>query len=117
MKANIRCAFFNSHRGGEMRKNTVAGSAVIMALGLSLMACQDTKARQETEQLKARVLELQKELGQMGNRVDQATTARDSLMKENATLRDENKRLKTKHPGTRTPKSKRRRTQTYHRTA
>jgi regulator of replication initiation timing len=100
-----------------MRENAVAGLAVTVALALSLMACQDTKARQENEQLKAHVLELQKELGQMGNRVDQATTARDSLMKENATLRDENKRLKTKRPGTKTPKSKRRRSQTYRRPA
>jgi regulator of replication initiation timing len=100
-----------------MRENTVARLAVTVALGLSLMACQDTKVRQENEQLKAHVLELQKELGQMGNRVDQATTARDSLMKENATLRDENNRLRTKHPATKTPKSRRRRSQTYHRPA
>jgi hypothetical protein len=45
-----------------MRPNTGAGLIVAVALGLSLTACQDTKVRQENEQLKAQVLELQKKL-------------------------------------------------------
>ena len=85
-----------------MRKNTVAGLLLAVALALSLMACQDTKARQENEQLKAQVLQLQKENGELGNRLD-------GLTKENAALREENEHLKAKHPKTRTPKSKRHR--------
>ena len=85
-----------------MRKNTVGGLLLAVALALSLMACQDTKARQENDQLKAQVLQLQKENGELGNRVD-------GLTKENAALREENERLKAKHPKTRTPKSKRHR--------
>ena len=85
-----------------MRKNTVAGLLLAAALALSLMACQDTKARQENEQLKAQVLQLQKENGELGNRLD-------GLTKENAALREENERLKAKHPKTKTPKPKRHR--------
>src|SRR5262249_34482012 len=92
----------NSYKGGTVRKNTVAGLLLAGALALSLMACQDTKARQENEQLKAQVQQLQKENGELGNRVD-------GLRKENAALRAENERLKARHPKTKTPKPKRRR--------
>lgn len=85
-----------------MRKNTLAGFVLAAALGLSLTACQDTKARQENEQLKAQILELQKESGELGNRVD-------VLTKENAKLKAENESLKAKHPAKKTRKSKRRR--------
>ena len=85
-----------------MRKNTVAGLLLAVALALSLMACQDTKARQENEQLKAQVLQLQKENGELGNRLD-------GLTKENAALREENERLKAKHPKTKAPRPKRHR--------
>lgn len=85
-----------------MRKNTVAGLLLAVALALSLVACQDTKAREENEQLKAQVQQLQKDKGELGNRVD-------GLTKENATLREENQRLKASRPKTRTPKHKRRR--------
>jgi regulator of replication initiation timing len=85
-----------------MRKNTLAGLALAVAVALSLVACRDTKARQENEQLKAQVLELQKESGELGNRID-------VLTKENAALKDENERLKAKRPATKARKSKRRR--------
>jgi hypothetical protein len=98
-----------------MRANTVAALAV--ALGLLLTACQDARARKENEQLKSQLLQLRKDLGDMGNRVDEATTARDRLTKENIALKDENKRLKTRHPGTKSPGSKRRRNQLHHRQA
>jgi regulator of replication initiation timing len=80
---------------------TVLGLAI--ALSLSLAACQDTKARQENEQLKAQVLQLQKDAGDLGNRID-------VLTKENTELKAENERLKAKHPAKKPSKSKRRRT-------
>jgi uncharacterized small protein (DUF1192 family) len=64
---------------------------VAVAIGLSLSACQDTKAREENEQLKAHVLQLQKDAGELGNRID-------VLTKENADLKAEIARLKAKHP-------------------
>jgi regulator of replication initiation timing len=82
-----------------MRKNVVAGLILAVALSLSLMACEDTKARQENEQLKAHVLELQKQTGDLGNRVD-------VLTKENAALKEENEQLKAKHTKTKTSKAK-----------
>jgi hypothetical protein len=100
---------------GTMRANTVAALAV--ALGLLLTACQDAGARKENEQLKSQILQLRKDLGDMGNRVDEATAARDRLMKENLALKDENNRLKARRPGTKRPPSKRRRNQLRHRPA
>jgi len=38
---------------------------------MPLIGCEDTKARQENEQLKAHVAELVKENGNLGNRVDE----------------------------------------------
>jgi uncharacterized protein HemX len=86
-----------------MRTNTIGSLALALALGLSLIACQDTKARQENEQLKARVSELEKENADLANRVD-------GLTKQNATLGEENDRLKAKNVQTkRSPKAKRHR--------
>ncbi len=86
-----------------MRKNTIAGLVLALALGLSLSGCQDTKAQQENEQLKARVAELQKENTDLGNRID-------GLTKENAALAEVNERLKAKNVQTKkTPKPKRHR--------
>jgi regulator of replication initiation timing len=85
-----------------MSKKTLAGLVLAVALGLSLTACQDTKAREENEQLKAQLLQLRKDSGELGNRVD-------VLTKENAELRDEVERLKKRHPVKKTPKSKSRR--------
>jgi len=81
--------------------------ALALCSALSLGACQDTKARQENVQLKAQVADLQKQLGEMGNRVDEATTAKNELMKENADLKQENDRLKARHGGAKKAKSKR----------
>ncbi len=72
-----------------MRKNTIAGLALAVGLGLSLAACQDTKARQENEQLKAHLSELEKDNGDLQNRID-------ALTQENADLKQENERLKAK---------------------
>ena len=70
-----------------MRKNTIAGLALAAVLSLSLVACQDTKARQENEQLKAHLSELEKDNGDLQNRID-------ALTQENADLKAENERLK-----------------------
>jgi regulator of replication initiation timing len=80
-----------------MRKNTMAGLLLTAALGLPLIGCEDTKARQENEQLKAHVAELAKDNGDLGNRVD-------ALTQENAALKQENEQLKAKK--TQTKKSK-----------
>ena len=86
-----------------MRTNTIGSLALALALGLPLIACQDTKARQENEQMKARVSELEKENAELANRVD-------GLTKQNATLGEENDRLKAKNVQTkRTPKANRHR--------
>jgi regulator of replication initiation timing len=83
--------------------------SLALAAALSLSACQDTKDRQENEQLKAHVLDLQKQLGDMGNRVDEASKARDDLTKENAALRQENDRLKARSGKKKAAKPRRRR--------
>jgi regulator of replication initiation timing len=88
-----------------MRKNALAGFILAVALSLSLMACEDTKARQENEQLKAQASELQKQNGELKNSVD-------VLTKENAALKEENEQLKAKHARTKIPKAKR-----HHRTS
>ena len=82
-----------------MRKNTLVGLLLVLALGLSLIGCQDTQTRQENEQLKAHVAELVKENGNLGNRVDELT-------QENATLKQENEQLKQKVKTKKTKKSK-----------
>jgi predicted RNase H-like nuclease (RuvC/YqgF family) len=70
-----------------MRKNTIAGLALAAVLSLSLAACQDTKARQENEQLKAHLSELEKDNGDLQNRID-------ALTQENSDLKAENEKLK-----------------------
>jgi len=86
-----------------MRTNTIGSLALALALGLPLIACQDTKAREENEQLKARVSELEKENSNLANRVD-------GLTKQNAMVGEENDRLKAKNAQTkRSPKAKRHR--------
>ena len=65
------------------------GLLFAVALGLSLIGCEDTKARQENEQLKAHVAELVKESGDLGNRVD-------ALTQENEQLKRKAKTKKTK---------------------
>ena len=92
-----------------MRKNTWAIFAVAAALSLPLTACKDTKTLQENEQLKAQVVELQKENGQLGNDLETMTAARDALQKENEKLKAEMKPRKTKRSGTKAASRKRRR--------
>jgi len=82
-----------------MRKNTLVSLLLGVALSLLLIGCEDTKARQENEQLKAHVAELAKENGNLGNRVDELT-------QENATLKQENEQLKRAAKTKKTKKSK-----------
>jgi len=82
-----------------MRKNTVVSLLLGIALVLSLIGCEDTKARQENEQLKVHVAELVKENGSLGNRVDELT-------QENTALKQENEQLKRKAKTKKTKKSK-----------
>jgi len=82
-----------------MRKNTMASLLLVVALDLPLIACEDTKARQENEQLKAHVAELVKENGDLGNRVDELT-------QENTALKQENEGLKAKRSHTKSTKTK-----------
>jgi hypothetical protein len=77
-------------------KSTWAGLAVAVALSLSLTACKDTKTLQENDELKAKVAELQKENGQMGNDLETVTADRDALKKENAALKAQIKPRKAK---------------------
>jgi len=78
------------------RKNLGAMLAVAAALSLPLAGCQDAKTLQENEQLKAKVAELQKENGQVGNDLETMTTSRDALMQENEKLKAQIKALKPK---------------------
>jgi regulator of replication initiation timing len=90
-----------------MHKKTMASLLFATALGLPLIACEDTKARQENEQLKAHVAELVKENGNLGNSVD-------ALTQENAALKEENERLKAKKGQTKSSKTKHHRHTTKH---
>jgi cell division protein FtsB len=75
--------------GEMMSKSVLSGFVVAVALVFSLMACSNTKTRQENEQLKAHVLQLQKDTGDLGNRVD-------VLTKENADLKAQIAQMKKK---------------------
>ena len=95
-----------------MRKNYVAGLVMAVALSLSLAACKDTKTLQENEQLKAHVAELQKENGELGNRLETETASGAALAKENDALKSEIKSLKAKHPAAKSTRRKHRRSRT-----
>ena len=82
-----------------MRKNTVLSLLFALALFLSMTGCEDAKARQENEQLKAHVAELVKEIGNLQSREDELT-------QENAALKQENDQLKRTAKTKKTKKSK-----------
>jgi peptidoglycan hydrolase CwlO-like protein len=91
------------------RRKMWATLAMAVVLSLPLAACKDTKTLDENEQLKAKVAELQKENGQVGNELEIMTAARDTLAKENEKLKAELKAKKTKHSGKKTAIKKHRR--------
>jgi len=81
-----------------MRKNSVASLVLAASLGLPLAACQDTKARQENEQLKGQLADLTKQNADLSGRVD-------ALAKENSDLSAENEKLKAQIPHKKVAKS------------
>ena len=80
------------------RKSNWAILAMVAVLRCQLAACKDTKTLQENEQLKAKVANLQKENGQVGNDLESMKAERDTLAKENERLKAEVKALKGKSP-------------------
>ena len=86
-----------------MQKNTVACFVLAATLGMPLLGCQDTKARQENVQLKELIVGFQNTNSELQVRID-------SLTKENAQLKDENERLKASHSKTKPHKPKHHRT-------
>jgi len=74
-----------------MRIKGVASLLLAASLGLPFAACQDTKARQENEQLKTQLAEVQKQNTDLSGRVD-------ALAKENSDLSAENEKLKAQIP-------------------
>jgi FtsZ-binding cell division protein ZapB len=78
-------------------KNSWVILAFAALLTLPLTACKDSKTLQENEQLKAKVAELQKENGQVGNDLDAMTYARDDLTKQNEVLKSQLSACKGKH--------------------
>ncbi|MCL4524713.1 MAG: hypothetical protein M1453_08075 [Acidobacteria bacterium] len=79
-----------------MRKTSIATLVLAVALGLSAAACEDKQARQENEQLKAQISQMQKENGELRTQLEQVTIARDGLAKENEDLRAQNEKLMAK---------------------
>jgi FtsZ-binding cell division protein ZapB len=79
------------------RKNSWVTLAFAALLTLALGACKDSKTLQENEQLKAKVSELQKDNGQVGNDLDVMTSSRDDLAKENEVLKSQLHACKGKH--------------------
>ena len=81
------------------RKNSWVTLAFTALLSIALAACKDTRALQENEQLKAKVAELQKDNGQVGNDLDAMTSSRDDLAKQNEVLKSQLNACKGKHSG------------------
>ena len=81
------------------RKNSWVTLAFTALLSIPLAACKDTRTLQENEQLKAKVAELQKDNGQVGNDLDVMTSSRDDLAKQNEVLKSQLNACKGKHSG------------------
>ena len=91
------------------RMNTWTGLAPMLLLALSLTACKDTKTMQENEQLKAKIADLQRENGQLGNNLEAVTADRDALSKELTTIKAETKPRKPRRTAKKVSSRKRRR--------
>ncbi len=70
---------------------------MVVALAMTLSSCRDVKTREENEQLKAHVLQLQKDSGELGNRVEVLTN-------ENAKLKVQIEQMKKKPTAKKTAK-------------
>jgi hypothetical protein len=81
------------------RKNSWVTLAFTALLSIPLAACKDTRTLQENEQLKAKVAELQKDNGQVGNDLDAMTSSRDDLAKQNEVLKSQLNACRGKHSG------------------
>ena len=79
-----------------MPKAILTGFFLTAVLSCLLTGCQDTKTLQENTQLKTKILELQKQNGQLGNDLETMTTTRNALTKDNEALRSQIE--KTKRP-------------------
>ena len=79
-----------------MRRNLIVGLLFASLTSVMLIGCEDTKARQENDQLKAHVAELVKETGDLGNRVDALTQENTALKQENEQLKKNVKAVKPK---------------------
>jgi len=84
-----------------MSKRSLVGFYFALTMGLSLAGCGNSKIRDENEQLKAHILQLQKDTGDLGNRVD-------VLTKENADLKAQIEQMKQKPVAKKSSKQKRR---------
>ena len=82
---------------GMMHKNVLGRFVVVGALAMTLSSCRDAKTREENEQLRAHVLQLQKDSGELGNRVEVLTN-------ENAELKVQIEQLKKKSTAKKTAK-------------
>ena len=85
-----------------MSKRCLVGFYFAVTMALSLAGCGNSKIRDENEELKAHVLQLQKDTGDLGNRVD-------VLTKENADLEAQIEQMKQKPVAKKSSKQKRRR--------
>ena len=92
------------------RKNSWVTLAFSALLTLPLTACKDTKTLQENEQLKAKIAELQKDTGQVGNELDAMTASRDDLARQNEALKAQLNACKSKHSGKKSASHKHHRT-------
>jgi hypothetical protein len=92
-----------------MHRSRIAGLLAHAAIALSLAGCGNTKMRQENEQLQNQILQLQKDNGDLGNRIEEATAAQEALAKENEQLKDQNNALKARRATTKTIAHRRRR--------
>jgi septal ring factor EnvC (AmiA/AmiB activator) len=91
------------------RKSTLVSLVVAVVLSLTLIACKDTKTLQENEQLKAKVADLQKQNGELGNNLETVTAARDALAQENESLKAQIRASKPKSTKKKVSSRKRRR--------
>jgi hypothetical protein len=92
------------------RYGLIVPTVALCALFL-IGGCQDRQVTQENVQLKAQVLDLQKQLGAIGNQVEELTKTRDDIAKQNAALTLQINRLKGKRR-VRPAKTKKRRNRT-----